>query len=120
MPELSSREVTMMGLLAPLPVEVREKRDGRWIVSYPDPSWIPCAPVCHFGSPGYPFRGHSHNYKQTYVESYHQPGTFDGAMAWARELAGPEGEIKRFPYTSRGKAEPDEVRVIEREPEDDE
>jgi len=70
----------MRKMLPPFPhVEVRERRDGTFRVWYPDPGWIPCAPVCHLK--------HSHDYKQGFVESYYHPTSREDAMDWAEKLA---------------------------------
>lgn len=71
------------------PLQVREKMNGSWIVLYPDPGFIPCAPVCHLR--------HKHEYEQTLIESTYKPTDFDDAMDWASSLADGR-EIKIVKY----------------------
>lgn len=61
-------------------VEVREKSNGTWIVSYPDEGFIPCAPVCNLK--------HKHEYDAKLVESHYKPKDYKDAMSWAKKLAG--------------------------------
>lgn len=61
-------------------VEVRERHDGKWVVSYPDEAFIPCAPVCHLK--------HKHEYDSKLVESHYKPVDYKDAMSWAKKLAG--------------------------------
>jgi hypothetical protein len=123
----ATREVTnvipsheAMALVAPkpFPVEVRQKRDGSWAVLYPDPGFLPCAPNCRFGQQGEPFRGHKHDTTPNMIETNYKPASFDEAKRIAEQEASSAG-IKVIPYTSRGAKVEDEVRVIEREEEDD-
>lgn len=60
-------------------IEVREKTDGTWIVSYPDEAFIPCAPVCKLT--------HKHEYEAKLVESHYKPIDYKDAMSWAKKLA---------------------------------
>lgn len=95
---ISARECMRMTLPPRGTVELREKSDGTWIVSYPDPGFIPCSPVCDLQRAlG---RKHKHDYTQKLIESTYQPGTYEAARKWAEELA--EGfEIKIIPYARR-------------------
>lgn len=86
---ISSSEVIRMTLPPPGYVEVREKMDGSWVVSYSDPGFIPCPPVCHLK--------HKHEYVQPQIDSHYRPTDFEDATAWAHALAdGREVKVVSF------------------------
>lgn len=81
--------------LPPFPhIEVREDSRGNWRVFYPDPGWIPCAPVCRLKEVE---RSHKHTYEQAWIETNYTPSSYADAVDWATLLA--EGrEVKAVPY----------------------
>lgn len=92
--DIGSAEVTRL-VLPPCPhFEVREQQNGTWSVWYPDPAFIPCAPVCDLGKV---MRTHKHVYEQDWIKTNYQPTNYEDAMQWAEYLA--EGrDVKVFPF----------------------
>lgn len=91
---IPAREV-LKKTLPPFPhVEVREDSKGAWRVYYPDPGFVPCAPVCRLKDVD---RNHKHVYEQAFIETNYAPTSYDDALDWATLLA--EGrEVKVVPY----------------------
>ena len=65
-------------------IEVREKRDGTWLVFYPDPGFIPCEPTCNLSKV---MRNHKHSFKQDFIQSTYIPTSYADALDWADKLA---------------------------------
>lgn len=81
---MSSAEVTRMMLPPSQHVEVRERQNGSFTVHYPDPGFIPCAPVCDLKRN---VRGHKCDYEQKWIETHYQPTSYEDALAWATYLS---------------------------------
>lgn len=91
---VSSRQVTRQSLAPFSHVELRERQNGSWLVFYPDPGWIPCAPACRLNQV---MRTHKHDYEQAWLQTHYTPTSYEDALAWANLLA--EGrEVKVLPY----------------------
>lgn len=100
---IPSHEAMAHSMPRSIPCEVRERRDGSWSVLYPDPGFIPCAPVCYFGQKGWPFPGHKHEYAPKMIETEYKPTSFDDAKRWAMLISDSSEQPKIFPFTSKGK-----------------
>lgn len=114
---VSSRDTMALLGAKSFPIEVREKKDGSWVVLCPDDGFLPCPPNCQFGQQGQPFRGHKHDTAPKYIELNYKPKSFDEAKRIAEQESGEAG-VKIIPFTSRG-AKIEEPVLIEREEEDD-
>lgn len=75
-------------------VEVRERQDGSWLVFYPDPGWIPCAPACRLNQV---IRGHKHDYQQPWIQSYYIPTSLHDAIEYATFVSDGR-EVKTMPF----------------------
>jgi hypothetical protein len=76
-------------------IEVREKQNETWVVFYPDPGFIPCAPACDLSKI---MRAHKHEYEPSWIETNYKPTSYEDALEWAEYLA--EGrEVKVIPFT---------------------
>ena len=91
---VSSSEVMRVSMPPNSHIEMRQKQNGTWTVWYPDPGWIPCAPVCRLATVQ---PGHKHDYQQGWIQTNYTPTSYEDALEWADLLA--EGhEVKILPH----------------------
>lgn len=102
--EMTSHEVTRASMAPFTHIEVRERQNGSWTVHYPDPGFVPCAPVCDLKKN---VRGHKCDYEQSFIETNYKPTSFADAMDWANYLAdGREVKVVSFvPLSERRKVD---------------
>lgn len=105
---VSSAETIRMTLPSRGHIEIREKQNGDWVVSYSDPGFIPCEPTCQMNRV---LPRHKHDYECPQVDTHYLPKSFEDAVDWAEYLS--EGrEVKIVKYVPiqdrrRKKAEPE-------------
>lgn len=101
---MTSKEVIMATLAPFTHIEVRGRQNGSWTVHYPDPGFVPCAPVCDLKKN---VRGHKCDYEQSYIETNYKPTSYADAMGWANYLAeGREVKVVSFvPLSERRKVD---------------
>lgn len=92
--EMTSGEVIRATMPPSKWIEVRQRQNGSYTVHYPDPGFIPCAPVCDLKKN---VRGHKCDFEQQWIETNYKPTSLEDAVAWAEYLADGR-EVKVVPF----------------------